>query len=111
MIRATSAMCLLVLLFACGCSEPHVVTIATRPVPASIKIEGVDAGTAPVTHTYVFDGERSTYRVDVSRPGYKDQVIDVTKKTDPNVVVDLKPLTRKITVNVRPFPANLSLNG
>jgi hypothetical protein len=94
-----------------GCSTERVVTISTRPVPANIRVDGRDRGTAPYTAPFVFDGSKAAYRVELSRPGYKDQQIEVTKHSEANVVVDLKPLTKKIVVVVRPFPANVSING
>src|SRR5437764_1213022 len=94
-----------------GCSEQRIVTISTRPVPATVRIEGIDKGPAPVTAPFIFDRAKTSYRVDLSRPGYKDQSIEISKRSEGTVIVDLKPMTRKITLNVRPFPANVSING
>ncbi len=94
-----------------GCSEQRIVTISTRPLPANVRIDGVDRGSAPVTNTFIFDTNKTSSRVDLIRLGYKDQSVEITLRTESNLVVDLKPLTRKITLNVRPFPANLLING
>ena len=110
-MRGIFLTALVVLVVAAGCTEQRIVTIATRPVPAYVRIDGVDRGVAPITHTFIFDGNKLSSRVDLARPGYKEQFIDVTAHTDLNVTVELKPLTKKITLLVRPFPANLSVNG
>jgi hypothetical protein len=107
----SSYLALVILLTVVGCTEQRIVTIATRPVPGTVRIDGIDRGTAPVTHTFVFDGSKTSSRVDVTRAGYKDQTIEITPKTEPNVVVELKQLTKRVTINIRPFPANISVNG
>src|SRR5437588_7203413 len=85
-----------------GCAEQRTVTISTRPVPASVRIDGADAGVAPITRPFVFDGATKRHEVSLTRPGFKDQVVEVTRNTDPNLVVELKPLTRTVTLNVQP---------
>jgi hypothetical protein len=102
---------LLLLFAAIGCSEQRQITISTRPLPANIRVDGVDKGQAPVTVPLSFDYAKAAYHIDVARPGYKDQSVDVTKRTETNLVVELKPLTRRVIVNVRPFPANIAVNG
>lgn len=94
-----------------GCSVQRVVTINTRPVSANIRIDGVDRGATPITQTFTFEGKKESAHVDLTRPGYKDQSLDVTATSETNIVVDLKPLTKKISINVRPFPAIISING
>ena len=94
-----------------GCSEQRAITLSTRPVPANVRIDGVDKGPAPVTNVYSFDVDHPSYRVELTRAGYKDQTFDITVKTEPNLIVDMRPLTRKITFMVRPYPAMISVNG
>lgn len=110
-MRGNFCSTLIFAVFLAGCSEQRIVTISTRPVPANVRIDGVDKGAAPITNTFIFDSNKPTARVDLTRPGYKDQSVEVTVRTETSLVVDLKPLTRKITLNVRPFPANVSING
>jgi hypothetical protein len=100
-----------VLIAGLGCSEQRDFSVSTRPVPANVAVNGVDKGQAPLKLPLVFDGDHQSFRLDVTRKGYKDQTIDLTRKSDPNVVVELKPLTKHVSFSVRPFPANVLING
>jgi hypothetical protein len=94
-----------------GCTEQRMIAFASRPVPANIRIDGVEQGQAPLTHAFNFDGPKTSFRVELSRPGFKDQTIDITPRSESSYTIDLKPQTKKITIYVRPFPANISING
>ncbi len=94
-----------------GCSEQRVFTISTRPAPGNIQVDGADKGQSPVTLPLTFDSRKASFRVDAARRGYKDQSVEVTRKTDLNLVIDLKPLTRRVSFTIRPFPAKLAVNG
>ena len=110
-MRGTSFTALITLAFIAGCSEQRLITLTTRPLPANVRIDGVDKGSSPVTNLFVFDANKPTARVDVSRAGYKDQSIEITPRTDLNLAIELKPLSRRITINIRPFAATVSING
>ena len=110
-MRAIFLSSLMVLGWMVGCSEQRIVTIATRPLPANVRIDGVDRGAAPLTHTFIFDGNKASSRVDLTRAGFRDQTLEINSKTDTSLNIELKPLLRRITIVVRPFPANISVNG
>ena len=92
--------------FMAGCSEQRIVTLSTRPLPANIRIDGVDKGSSPITHTFIFDANKPSARVELSRAGYKDQSVEITPRTEANLAIELKPLSKRITLNIRPFSAN-----
>ena len=102
---------LLVGLFALGCQEQRQINISSRPVTSSVKVDGIDAGTTPMSHLFIFQGDKKSSRVEFSRPGYKDLALDVTNRTDPNLVVELKPVTRKVNIHVRPFQGHIFIDG
>lgn len=93
-----------------GCSENRIVTISSRPVPGTVRIDGLEKGTAPVTYPFIFSGNRVSHHVEITRPGYQDAEADVTRSTPAQVVLTLRPLSKKVSFLIRPFPANLRIN-
>jgi Tol biopolymer transport system component len=94
-----------------GCSEERVIRITTRPQPAAVRIDGTDVGTAPVVYPFVFSGSRPIHRINLERLGFQDSTVIVTRQSPHNLVVDLKPITRRVTIAVGPYPATLRING
>src|ERR1041384_414213 len=100
------------LLLAAGCSTTKDISIITRPGDASVKVDGVDAGKPPVVVPITFKGKDDTHQLIATRPGYKDQIISLTRDTaNERLVIDLKPLTRKVTFTAVPAAATISVNG
>jgi Tol biopolymer transport system component len=114
-MRSSSRWCALnvaVAVFLSGCAQQQGVTITTRPPDAMIKIDGVDRGRAPVTETFQFTGETPMHRVTASRMGFTDQTVQVTRDFNrKDLVIELKPRTRKLYFQVLPVPAIVSIDG
>ena len=101
----------LIVSFATGCQETRQIYLTSRPQAATVKVDGLEAGTTPLRHQFIFMPDKKSARVEFSRLGFKDQAIEVTNRTDANVNVDLKPLTKKVNIIVRPFPGTIFIDG
>src|SRR5947209_15174622 len=101
---------LLVALVVLGCTEERVIKINTRPQPAAVRIDGTDVGTAPVVYPFVFSGRHPIHRVAVQRLGYQDATVVVSRNSPHNLMVDLKPLMRRVTISAAPFAAIVRIN-
>ena len=105
--------------FAVGCAggQSRRIRISTRPPGASIQIDGVNRGPAPVSHDFPFRSNTEVHRVVASKPGYKDTVLEVTSFEDRSAVtIDLQPLSKWVTFEVvaegkASVPAIVSVNG
>ncbi len=95
-----------------GCVQKKFLTITAQPTDAMIAIDGVERGPGPITERFLFKGRDDTHTVTVSRLGYKDQELSVTRDFDRNPIeVELRPRTRRVTFTVSPAPAMLTLDG
>ncbi|WP_428940780.1 hypothetical protein [Fontivita pretiosa] len=95
-----------------GCATTRVVTISTKPADATISIDGVTRGRGPVTETFTFSSAEQTHRVVASRMGYKDTPVTLNRDYNrPDLLIELKPLTRVIHITVAPVPAIISVDG
>jgi hypothetical protein len=95
-----------------GCTQSRVLTISTKPANATIKVDGVDHGRGQVTVPLTFRSEDETHLVTVSRLGYRQEAKQVTLRNfkDP-LVIELRPLSRVVTFNITPVPANVFIDG
>jgi Tol biopolymer transport system component len=95
-----------------GCTTTRILTVTTKPPDASIRIDGVERGKGTVTDQLVFGPNAETHTVTVSRMGYKEQTIPLKKDFKPDTQnVELKYLTKRVTLNVQPVPAAISVDG
>ncbi|HEV2296150.1 MAG TPA: PEGA domain-containing protein [Tepidisphaeraceae bacterium] len=95
-----------------GCSTTRTFTISTRPADATVSIDNVERGKGTVTVPLVFKDKNDTHTVLVSRLGYKDQEIPLTRDFDRDQIeVELRPRTRRVTFTVSPVPAMLKIDG
>lgn len=103
---------LLPLLLSMGCVTTRTVTITTRPPDAVIAIDGQTRGRGPITEKFTFNDKLDSHRVTASRLGYRDTTVTLQQDEDrKEVVIDLKPFTRRVTVSVGPAPAVISIDG
>src|SRR3954451_18251178 len=103
---------LLVLFAGLGCAQKKVVTIATQPPDALVRVDGIDRGPAPVRTTIVFKDVKDLHRVTATRKGYKPRDVTLARdQTGPRVNIDLRPLTRVVNIIVDPVPATVRING
>lgn len=94
-----------------GCATTRTVTLSARPADAVFKVEGVERGRGPITETFTFTSPTDVKRVQASRLGYKDQTVTLTRDFDRStLLIDLKPQTKRITVNVTPVDGLVYLN-
>src|SRR5947199_9901269 len=95
-----------------GCSTTRQITISTRPPDANIKVDNVDRGRGQVTEKMVFNDKDSKHTVTVSRLGFKEQTATLKRDYSGDTLqIDLRPLTRRVTINVSPVAANLMIDG
>lgn len=95
-----------------GCATTRTVTLSARPADAVFKIDGVDRGRGPITETFTFTSPTDVKRVQASRLGYKDQTVTLTRDFDrDSLVIDLRPQTKRITVNVTPVDGTVYISG
>src|SRR5688500_15732576 len=95
-----------------GCSTTKVVTITTNPPDATIKVNGQYRGMGKHTETFVFSKDDDAHMVTVSRLGYKEKPVPITRNfTGDHVQVELNPLTRKVNFVISPLPAHLIIDG
>jgi hypothetical protein len=102
----------LLCVLAVGCTTTRQITISTKPADAAIKVDGNDRGRGKVVETMVFKDKHDTRVVTASRLGFKEQSIPVKAdwKGD-NVDIELKPLTRKVTISVAPVGGKITIDG
>lgn len=102
----------ILLLAAAGCAQTKIIAITTIPTDATIRVDGVEMGRSPLNHAFVFENAEQTHAVLISRLGYKDHRIDLTRDYDrPTLQVQLKPLTRQVLFTVAPVPAIITIDG
>ena len=95
-----------------GCAQTRTFTVSARPDDAKIAIDGIERGQGRVTLPLVFKDRNDTHTVLVSRLGYKDQEIPLTRDFDRDQIdVELRPRTRRVTFTVSPAPATLFIDG
>lgn len=95
-----------------ACSVEREVTISTLPPDANLRIDSVDRGKAPLTERFIFNDKQDIHRVTATRAGYKDQTVTLTRDYDqPTLQIDLRPLTKRITINVEPAAALVAIDG
>ncbi len=95
-----------------GCVQKKFITITATPADALISIDGRERGPGPITERFLFKGGDDTHTVMVSRLGYKDQEIPLTRDFDRDQIdVELRPRTRRITFTVSPAAGTLKLDG
>lgn len=95
-----------------GCSEvERTFTIRTQPAPAQIKIDGSERGLSPVREKLVFNDSKQSYVITANRPGFKERRIEIDRNAPDDLVMDLPVLTRRVTINVVPAAAEISIDG
>src|SRR5688572_28105413 len=112
-MRFIPTLCIFVaLLTATGCTTTKVVTITTMPPDATIKVDGQYRGMGKHTETFVFTDEDDSHMVTVSRLGFKEEPVTISRNFNrDNVQVELKPLTRRVNFVISPLPAHLIIDG
>jgi hypothetical protein len=94
-----------------GCARSRTILITTQPPDAAISVGGVERGR--LVQSFQFSSPGQSHRVVASRPGYKDEEAFVTLDlpAEPRLAIKLRPLTRRVTLNVSPVPAVVSVDG
>lgn len=105
-------MALLLLMSLVGCTQTRRVTITTRPPDALLKIDGTERGHGPITEEFKFKNAEQTHRVTASRLGFRDQTVQVVRD-DPRdtLMIELRPVSRRVSITVSPAPAIISIDG
>lgn len=103
---------LVLALLAAGCATEKTITISTKPADATIKIDGIDKGRAPLTEKFVFANEKEVHRVTASRLGFRDQTVQVGREfAKKDMQIELRPQSRKVYFSVAPVPGVVVVDG
>jgi len=106
-----AALMTLIAVVAVGCGSGQVVTIRTVPPDASIVVDGEPRPRGPITERFSFAGGQF-HTVLVTRAGYTDKTILLDGTSDQSeVVIQLKPRTRRVRFFVSPYPAIVKIDG
>jgi hypothetical protein len=101
-----------ILLFLCACSVRRTITITPNPPDAIISVDGLPAGSGSLTQRFRFRHADDVYQITVSRAGYKEQTLVLTRDNPSTYYeVDLKPQTRRLNFSVLPVSAFIDING
>ncbi|MGA3066571.1 MAG: PEGA domain-containing protein [Tepidisphaeraceae bacterium] len=108
----TRWICVGFLICLAACTTRRTITISPTPPDAILSVDGIPRGVGTLTEQFKFKGSDDTHRITVSRPGYKEDTI-ILSKDDPstNYEVVLKPLTRRLSFTITPVPAFLDIDG
>jgi len=99
----------LLLLGACAKRD---IVVTAQPADAIITIDGVEHGVGPVKQRIRFKNHHDVHFVSASRDGFQDKTIELTPDDRIKyVVLDLDPASKRLTFNVVPVPAIISING
>jgi hypothetical protein len=99
------------IIFLVGCVTERQITVSARPGDAIITIDGADRGHGPIAETFKFRGD-DVHHVSATRLGYASQTVDLTKGYDqPDLLIQLEPQKKTLTVHVAPLPAEISVDG
>lgn len=102
---------LCILLLAAGCGTTKTVTIRTIPADASIVVDGAPRPRGPLTERFSF-GAGKFHTILVTRQGYTDRTIMLDGSEEQSeVVVTLKPRSRRVRFIVTPLPAIVKVDG
>lgn len=95
-----------------GCSPTRTVTISTQPPDAHLRIDGRDVGRGPRIETFSFGGGGDFHEIVANRPGYQTQRVQIASDFQKDLlVIELKPMSRVVTINVTPGPAIVKVDG
>ena len=95
-----------------GCSQSRTFTIYAKPAEARIIVDGVSRGTGPITQQFNFTGPNDLHHVRAVLPGYEARGQDLWPDTPNNsVVIELRPLGKRVIFTVGPVPAVVKVNG
>lgn len=100
-------------MFVVGCQTTRLVTITSDPAGATIRIDGVERGTAPLTDEKLTWKDADDVRqIVASKRGFKERTL-VLRRDDERTMIELKlmPESKRVTINVAPVPAIVSLDG
>ena len=94
-----------------GCSTTRQINISTKPADALISVDGADRGKGPVPETFSFKGDETHHvSANVSATSTKD--VPLTASYDkPDLLIELKPRTKRFSVHIDPVPASISVDG
>ena len=110
--KASILLLPLLLLVVGGCAVKRTIAITTQPPDADIRIDGVEMGRGQVIREFEWKDKDQTHTVAVSRLGFKTQEIPLQRDYDSDRLdVALKPESRRVSINVTPVPAVISIGG
>src|SRR5581483_4949425 len=103
-------VCLLA--FLTGCTVTRDITVTARPPGARISIDSVQVSQNPWSGPITFESDDDTHNFTAELSGYKPQTVQL-RKDDPrtNITITLQKQTRAFTINVKPVPATIKING
>jgi hypothetical protein len=107
-----SVSVVLLLLAGAGCATQRNVTITTDPPDATIQVDGVVKGRAPLTAQLTWETDDVVHMVQASRVGYMDKLVPLRRDFDQDSLnIELPRFHRNIVITVDPPPAVISVDG
>ncbi len=94
-----------------GCARKNL-TLTTAPPDALLRIDGEDVGPGPIARQFKFTRRQPTHTISASRKGFKDQTVELTRDfLGDSLRIDLKPESRRITIQVAPVQAIIKIDA
>jgi hypothetical protein len=105
------AICLLGLVV--GCATTKNIMITTTPPGAVLEVDNQPPiGKSPQTYQFVWENDTDIHFVSASLDGYRQEPVPMRKDYDKDTLnIQLKPVQKRLTINVEPVPGLVKLNG
>jgi Tol biopolymer transport system component len=111
-VPALAGLLLALLGLSNGCTQSRTFTIYAKPAEARIIVDGLSRGPGPITQKFEFTGPNDLHHVRADLPGYEAHGQDIWPDTPGNsVVLELRPLGKRVVLTVGPVPAVVRVNG
>jgi hypothetical protein len=100
------------LLLATGCATTRNIAITTDPPDATIQVDGVVKGRAPLTTQLTWESDDVVHMVQASRLGYMETDVPLRRDFDQDSLnIQLSRFHRRVVITVDPPPAMISVDG
>jgi WD40-like Beta Propeller Repeat len=104
------AICLLGLVV--GCATTKDITITSNPPGAVLEVDNQSIGKAPQAYKFVWENDNDIHYVNATLDGYRVEPVQMRKDYDKDTLnIQLKPVQKRLTIDVEPVPGLVKLNG
>jgi Tol biopolymer transport system component len=109
--RAPISAALGICLVLAACAKTQKFEISPSPGDSLISVDGSPIGTGSMEQPIKFKNAADAHTITASHVGYRDKTVTVSRGDPTDVELILGPLSRKLTFNVTPVPAVISIDG